>query len=315
GLSAAYYLQMQGIQTVIYDRGEQAGGQLRSAIPDNILPKEALGREIEAIRKLGVVFKLHTPIGKTAFEQLRRDYDAVVVATGIPDDESKTWDITANTRGFEADDNTYHTNLKRVFAVGNALRSSKLAIRSLAQGKEAAAAIGQILNGKPVVGQPLKFNSKFGKLVIPEYAQYLKESNEEKRTEPARGILEGLTTSEVKTEAARCLHCDCRKINTCKLRDYSDHYGAVQKRFAYDERKPVRKNFHKTIVYEPEKCIKCGICVRLTAKHQEEFGFTYIGRGFDVEIGIPFNEPINEGLKKIAEKVADACPTGALARR
>jgi NADH dehydrogenase/NADH:ubiquinone oxidoreductase subunit G len=37
-----------------------------------------------------------------------------------------------------------------------------------------------------------------------------------------------------------------------------------------------------------------------------------IGRGFDVEIGVPFNESINDGLKKVAETVADACPTGAL---
>ena len=36
---------------------------------------------------------------------------------------------------------------------------------------------------------------------------------------------------------------------------------------------------------------------------------------FDVEIGVPFNENINEGLKLIAEKVADECPTGALGRR
>jgi predicted molibdopterin-dependent oxidoreductase YjgC len=199
--------------------------------------------------------------------------------------------------------------------VGSALRSSKIAIRSLAQGKEAAASIWQLLNGKKVVGQPIKFNSKFGKLIIPEYAQYLKESVEGNRVEPANGIVTGLTAEEVEAEAARCLHCDCRKKDDCKLRDYSDEYKAEQKRFSYESRKPVRKQFHETIVYEPEKCIKCGICVRLTAKHQEKYGFTYIGRGFDVEIGVPFNEDLNNGLKLIAEKVADKCPTGALGRK
>ena len=99
------------------------------------------------------------------------------------------------------------------------------------------------------------------------------------------------------------------------FRDDSEEYNAEQKRFSYESRKPVRKQFHETIVYEPEKCIKCGICVRLTARHQEKYGFTYIGRGFDVEIGVPFNEDFNEGLKLIAEKVADECPTGALGRK
>lgn len=315
GLSAAYYLQMRGIQAVVYDKAPLAGGQMRSEISDEVLPKEVLDREIRAIEALGVHFKLNTVVSKVEFEQFQQEYDAVILATGVISDEQKTWGISCNAKGFEADGDTYQTNLPKVFAVGNALRSSKLAIRSLAQGKEAAAAVWQMLNNQKIVGQPLKFNSKFGKLIIPEYAQYLKESVEEKRTEPAQGQFKGLTKEEVLAEAARCLHCDCRKIDSCKLREYSDQYGAVQKRFYYEERKAVRKFFHDAIVYEPEKCIKCGICVRLTTKHQEKYGFTYIGRGFDVEIGVPFNESINEGLKSIALKVADACPTGALGRR
>jgi hypothetical protein len=336
GLSAAYYLQMRGIQAVVFDKAMQAGGLMRG-IEDEKLPKDVLDREIEVIERLGVQFKLNTEIGKAEFDRLQKEFDAVMLASGIHTEAQKTWGITTSAKGFEADGDTYQTNLPAVFVVGNAIRSSKLAVRSLAQGKEAAAAVWQLLNNKKVIGQPLKFNSKFGKLVIPEYAQYLKESVEGNRIEPARGMLAGMTAEEVKAEAARCMHCDCRKLDSCKLREYSDEYGAVQKRFAYEERKAVRKYFtqgsiHQVptqaltqserlsslstgIVYEPEKCIKCGICVRLTAKHQEKFGFTYIGRGFEVEIGVPFNEDINEGLKLIAEKVADECPTGALARK
>ena len=338
GLSAAYYLQMKGIQSIVFDKAPLAGGLIRTDIEDEKLPKAVLDREIEVIEKIGVQFKLNTEIGKIEFDQIQKEFDAVILASGIITEEQKTWGITANAKGFEADGNTYQTNLPNVFAVGNALRSSKLAIRSLAQGKETAAAVWQMLNGNPIVGQPMKFNSKFGKLVIPEYAQYLKESVEGNRIEPVNGNLAGMTVEEVKAEAARCMHCDCRKIDSCKLREYSDQYGAVQKRFAYEERKVVRKYFTQVstqaltqseslsseslsseslstgIVYEPEKCIKCGICVRLTAKHQEKYGFTYIGRGFDVEIGVPFNETLNEGLKLIAEKVADECPTGALGR-
>ena len=72
------------------------------------------------------------------------------------------------------------------------------------------------------------------------------------------------------------------------------------------------KHFTSSIVYEPLKCIKCGICVRMTSKYQEEYGFSYIGRGFDVVIGVPFNESVESGLAKTAEIVAKACPTGAL---
>jgi NADH dehydrogenase/NADH:ubiquinone oxidoreductase subunit G len=97
------------------------------------------------------------------------------------------------------------------------------------------------------------------------------------------------------------------------LRELSDRYHAVQKRFQGEERFNVEKFIHREgIVYEPNKCIKCGICVRLTRQHQEEFGFTFIGRGFDVKVGVPFNESIEKGLEKTAFIVAKACPTGAL---
>jgi NADH dehydrogenase/NADH:ubiquinone oxidoreductase subunit G len=55
--------------------------------------------------------------------------------------------------------------------------------------------------------------------------------------------------------------------------------------------------------------------VRITEKYSEEFGFTFIGRGFDVVVGIPFNESLGSALKKVANEVADACPTGAISRK
>jgi NADH dehydrogenase/NADH:ubiquinone oxidoreductase subunit G len=109
------------------------------------------------------------------------------------------------------------------------------------------------------------------------------------------------------------MHCDCRNPESCILRELSDHFQADQKRFQSGERKKIEKLIHREgIVYEHTKCIKCGICVSLTRIHQEEFGLTFIGRGFDVKVGVPFNETIQSGLKKTALIVAKACPTGAL---
>ncbi|MFA9388405.1 MAG: FAD-dependent oxidoreductase [Prolixibacteraceae bacterium] len=315
GLAAAYYLQLKGIQCTVFEQSEQLGGIILNDVANGKLPKEELVRESSVIGKLGVEFKLNTAIRKVEFKKIQDEFDAVLIASGNISEEQKTWGIAINAKGFEANSQTYQIDASKIFVAGSALKPAKLVIRLLAQGKEVAASIHQFLNDIKVVGQPLKFNSKFGKLATSEYAMYLKESVEGHRIEPSNGVPAGLTAKEVKAEAARCLHCDCRKIDSCKLRDYSDEYGASQQRFYYDERKPVRKDFHSTIIYEPEKCIKCGICVRITEQHQEKFGFTYINRGFDVEIGVPFNESLDEGLKLVAEKVADACPTGALAKR
>ena len=41
----------------------------------------------------------------------------------------------------------------------------------------------------------------------------------------------------------------------------------------------------------------------------------YVGRGFQVRIGVPWNETLACGLERAARACAGACPTGALVLR
>jgi NADPH-dependent glutamate synthase beta subunit-like oxidoreductase len=312
GLAAAYYLQLKGVQVILFDKNKLAGGMLRTAIPDDVLPKEVLDREIASVLSTGVKFAGGKEINAEEFNLIRNQFDAVVISTGVISEELKSWGISLNDRGIEADKNSYQTSEKGVFAIGNSLRFSKLAIRSAGQGKEVAFSVLQYLWGKEPKGEPQLFNSKFGRLLREELSEYLKESVERSRIIPSEGDFAGFTKEEVILEAQRCLHCDCREIDNCKLRIYSGAYNADQKHFAGNDRRPVTKKFAHDIVYEPQKCIKCGICVRMTAKYNEKYGFTFIGRGFDVEIGVPFNESVESGLAETAKIVAKTCPTGAL---
>ncbi|MCG8522120.1 MAG: FAD-dependent oxidoreductase, partial [Pseudomonadales bacterium] len=305
GLAAAYYLQLKGIQVTLLDKNEEAGGLLRTSLSDEMLPMEVLDKEIDLILKTGVDFQGGKEINSETFEKLKTEYDAVVVATGVISEDSDKFGLKAGPKGLVADRNTYETSDEKVFAVGNVLRSSRLAVRSVGQGKEVAFSVMQYLNKQEIKGEPRLFNSRFGRLVKDEFAEYLKESVEGKRTYPAEGGRSGFSKEEAIAEAKRCLHCDCRAIDNCKLRDYSQEYQVDQKRFKTSQRRNISKQInHGSVVYEPQKCIKCGICVRLTGKHQETFGFTYIGRGFDVEIGVPFNEELEKGLTETAIKVA-----------
>ena len=56
GLAAAYYLQLKGVQVTLFDRNTFAGGMLRTAIADDILPKEVLDGEIVSILNTGIKF-------------------------------------------------------------------------------------------------------------------------------------------------------------------------------------------------------------------------------------------------------------------
>ncbi len=313
GLAASYYLQLKGVQVTLLDKNEKAGGLLRTEINDEILPKEVLDKEIEIILRTGVKFQGGNEIDEQAFKTLKRNYDAVILATGTISDDSEKYGLNSMPKGIIADKNSYQTSDEKVFAIGNVLRSSRLAVRSVGQGKEVAFSVLQYFNGLKPKGEPCLFNSRFGRLVAAEFSEYLKESVSEKRTFPTEGGNMGFSKEEAIAEAKRCLHCDCRAIDDCKLRIYSDQYHADQKRFKTSERRDMTKMInHGSVIYEPQKCIKCGICVRLTEKHTEKFGFTYIGRGFDVEIGVPFNEELEKGLTTTAKKVAESCPTGAI---
>lgn len=313
GLAAAYYLQLNGIQSTLFDRNLLAGGALRTEISPDILPADVLDKEIQSIFSTGVIFKGEIEIDAIEFQNIRKRFDAVVIAAGIISDEMKNWGLKTNPKGIEADKNNYQTSEKGVFAIGNSLRSSRLAVRSVGQGKELAWSVKQYLSGEEPKGEPRMFNSRFGRIVREEISEYLKESVERMRIPPSEGEQAGFTKEEAVLEAQRCLHCDCREIENCKLRIFSSQYNVNQRRFMGNERKQMTKHFAHDIVYEPQKCIKCGICVRMTEKYNEKFGFTYIGRGFDVIISVPFNESVESGLAETAKIVAEACPTGALA--
>ncbi len=285
---------------------EVAGGQY----------KEVLEREISGIMGTGIMLKTAVAVDKEKFEKLQAKYDAIVLATGAIEDDVRSWQIESNDKGISIDKSTYQTSRSGVFAIGNSIRPVKSAVRSVGHGKEVATSVNQYLTGNKVTGHPRMFNSRFGKLRAEEFEEYLKESHPGRRLEPANGHAAGFGLAEMKDEASRCLHCDCRDKHTCKLRMHADSYAAVQRRFKTDDFARVTKVFvHEAIIYEPQKCIKCGICVRLTEKQKGKYGFTFIGRGFDVRIGIPFDETLEAQLSETAIEIANACPTGALASK
>lgn len=310
GLSAAYFLLQKGYQCTLYDKNPLAGGALRYAIPDDRLPKEVLDQEIEIIAQLGAVFRMNEELPSNGLEKLRKEYDGIIVATG--EDNTDIDGLAKKNRSFSTERHTHKTAIDGVFAIGSAIKPGRVAIRAVAHGKETALAMDQYLNGEQIVGEVRLFNSRFGKMIQEEYADFMLEADDGPRV--VTKLHEGFTLEEVQKEAARCMHCDCRKLNNCKLRTYSDQHKAVQKRYFPKERAPVRKIFkNKPVVYEPEKCIKCGICVKITSIHKEELGLTYIGKGFDVEVSVPFDGSQINALEKTARLCAEKCPTGALA--
>ena len=83
GLTCAYYLSRIGYEVDVYESESVAGGVLAYGIPEYRLPSEVLEREIDHMRRSGFNIHLNTEVGRDiAFDKLKRESDAVYVATG-----------------------------------------------------------------------------------------------------------------------------------------------------------------------------------------------------------------------------------------
>lgn len=320
GLTAAYHLLLKGHQVFVYDKNLEAGGTLRYDIPEEKLPNSAIDKELNAIKKLGAQFKLNQNIDKDFFENnLQKDYDAIIIATGnFADSNLEEFGFEQSPFGLKVEKDSFQV-ADGIFACGNVFRSRKMAVTSVAQAKQAAFSADTFLRGD----QPEKiyrmFNSRFGKIKEEEVEEYLKEAE---NSSPE--ALEGQLSEEqviqaclpARQEAQRCMHCDCRKPHTCKLRIYADEFKADRRKFIFGDRKMVQKNTeHELIVYEPEKCIRCNLCVEISEQQKGKLGFTSIGRGFEVRVKAPLNKSLKDIYNQTAIDCAEACPTGAISRK
>jgi hypothetical protein len=273
GLSAAYFLLRDGHECEVFDENGDPGGGLRSGVSRDLLPLDVLDAEIDAVRRLGAAFTMGTHVG--------RDVSL--------EDLAGRFDAVVVAAGEGSAE--LGTDRGGVFLAGPSAGSGRMAIRAVANGRKAALSAGQFLRGIEVTGMPRLFNSRIGKLQEGEIDEFVPDA-----------------------DPSRCLHCDCLKRDTCRLRTYAMEYGASPEAYRSPERKRVEKTGRESgVIYEPGKCIKCGLCVRITEKAGQGMGLTFIGRGFDVRVGVPFSGTLREALGNAAAQCVEACPTGALA--
>ncbi|WP_336029612.1 glutamate synthase subunit beta [Geodermatophilus sp. FMUSA9-8] len=87
GLAAAQQLTRAGHDVTVYERADKVGGLLRYGIPEFKMEKAVLDRRLDQMRAEGTRFVTGVEVGGSgeqdlSAEQLRGEYDAVVVAAG-----------------------------------------------------------------------------------------------------------------------------------------------------------------------------------------------------------------------------------------
>ncbi len=85
GLISAHDLLVRGHQVDIFESEKAPGGMLRWAIPEFRLPQTVLEKDIDVLRKMGVVFHCGENIGDSQkWKTVKDQFDAIIIATGCP---------------------------------------------------------------------------------------------------------------------------------------------------------------------------------------------------------------------------------------
>ncbi|WP_117232781.1 formate dehydrogenase subunit alpha [Vibrio maerlii] len=83
GLTAGYYLSLEGYEVMVFESMPKAGGWLRYGIPEYRLPKDILDKEIELMCRTGMQVECDKRLGSDfSLTSLSHDYDAVCLAVG-----------------------------------------------------------------------------------------------------------------------------------------------------------------------------------------------------------------------------------------
>ncbi len=84
GLSAAYFLAVEGYRPTVFEAHPVAGGMLRVGIPEHRLPRDVLDFDIDAIKGAGAEIRTGVAVGKDVSidDLLTKGYQALFVAVG-----------------------------------------------------------------------------------------------------------------------------------------------------------------------------------------------------------------------------------------
>lgn len=113
-----------------------------------------------------------------------------------------------------------------------------------------------------------------------------------------------------------CTSCD--KDGACKLQDYAYRYQADEGRFGLPERRPVKPNYaanSEAILYDPDRCILCGLCVTYCEQVQKAEALTFGGRLGQLEVSTAFGIDLQESSCVLCGGCVEICPAGAMLDR
>ncbi|MBQ3322245.1 MAG: FAD-dependent oxidoreductase [Firmicutes bacterium] len=249
--------------------------------------------------------------------------DNVILAIGQAVDAS-IFDCDKTRKGAIAyDKETFMTSMPGVFAGGDCGNDKiSIAVEAIADAKKVSEIIDAYLAGETIRYEEPYFVKRDDitektfedreRECRPEMPQL---SAEERKGNFSEVIPDGYTPEEAEREANRCLECGCHDYFECKLIDLAHQYDVEPSRFDGDKNTIEYEDEHPFIVRDPNKCILCGLCVRVCDEVMGIGALGLVHRGFDTVVKPNLEKPLAESGCVSCGQCVSVCPTGALQER
>ena len=249
--------------------------------------------------------------------------DTMILAIGQAVDASMFDCDKTRKNAIAYDRDTFMTSIPGVFAGGDCGNDKiSIAVEAIADAKKVSEIIDAYLYGEVV---------KYEKPFVVERDD-ITEKTFEDRERMCRPVLPQLSAEERKDnftevipcayteeqavcEASRCLECGCHDYYECKLIDLANQYDVHPERFAGEKHAIEFKDDHPFIVRDPNKCILCGLCVRVCDEVVGVGALGLVNRGFDTVVKPNMEKPLAESGCISCGQCVSVCPVGALQER
>lgn len=217
-----------------------------------------------------------------------------------------------------ADESRFTTSVDGVFAVGDATnKGADIAIAAIGEAQKASVVIDKYLNGETVGYKKSYFVERDSKSI--DYSKFEKVARAKMphmtpadRKTNFKEVNFGFTEEMAKKEANRCLECGCHDYFECKLISYANDYDVKPSRFAGEKHNRNQENANDLIARNTDKCILCGLCVRVCEEVMGKSAIGLINRGFNTLVEPELSKPLKETDCIACGQCVALCPTGAL---
>lgn len=247
------------------------------------------------------------------------ELDSVIMAIGQVPELSGFEALEQTRKGTVlASKNDFTTSEEGVFAVGDVSnKGADIAIAAIGEAEKASNVVDAYLNGEKVsyrtpfvverADNEIDY-SGFPKMPRAKMPQLSPETRKTSFVE----VNKGFSDEQAKAEANRCLECGCHDYFECKLVKYADENEVSYNRLCGEKHARNSEDRSELISRNADKCVLCGLCVRICDKVMGKSAIGLVDRGFNTSVLTEFGKKLADTDCTFCGMCVDKCPTGAL---